>query len=365
MKCRWSVTPGGEGDYCASLPVFEHRELQNLACARSRRSPAPLRAARAAAAGFTRNCFGSRPTRTAGQRRGSGRRLPRPGAAAGPLLPPPPPRGRRAPPDWPQRGDPGKVPRRREAARRQPRRMGGRAGFFEVGAGGAASRRGEPGPGPAASCRRRTGLPGVPADGSLLPLLLHWSAGEPEPSAPGSAKVSDRRCEPGGGSRGGHAARRAFLRARGQKRPPPAPSFPSLPRACSSPPRPRWSSDVAPERRGGVGGCPRAPGRLSAVRGGAGSMALGFPRILPRVCRGQPAGVGLAAHPSRRERARARNVLGTFCPQLLGRACRQPPRSSPRAVPPSLPARCGRAPGGESAPRGGSGRLAGAEPARE
>lgn len=91
MKCRWSVTPGGEGDYCASLPVFEHRELQNLACARSRRSPAPLRAARAAAAGFTRNCFGSRPTRTAGQRRGSGRRLPRPGAAAGPLLPPPPP----------------------------------------------------------------------------------------------------------------------------------------------------------------------------------------------------------------------------------------------------------------------------------
>lgn len=102
-----------------------------------------------------------------------------PGAASpGPALPPvpsypPPPRGRRAPPDWPQRGDPGKVPRRREAARRQPRRMGGRAGFFEVGAGGAASRRGEPGPGPAASCRRRTGLPGVPADGSLLPLLLH------------------------------------------------------------------------------------------------------------------------------------------------------------------------------------------------
>lgn len=177
--------------------------------------------------------------------------------------------------------------------------------------------RGEPGPGPAASCRRRTGLHGVPEGSSLFPLHLHWSTRKPEPSAPGSAQQSARRWRRAEGAGGGGLTplRMGFLGARGRSgSSPPCPCLPRArsPRRSSSPP-PRWSSDVAPEEE------------ERGVRGGAGSMALGFPGLL-RSC-AQAAAMGLAAHPGRRERARARNVLGTFCPQLLGRP-RRPLRSS-------------------------------------
>ncbi|XP_071606871.1 very-long-chain enoyl-CoA reductase isoform X2 [Heliangelus exortis] len=87
------------------------------------RGPARPRTAagcRGTAGSFARGSLSSRPAWG-----GAGARAP----------PPPtqrcrrePPRAGRVPPDWPQRGGLGKVPRREAAARR----MGGRVGFFEV-----------------------------------------------------------------------------------------------------------------------------------------------------------------------------------------------------------------------------------------
>lgn len=76
--------------------------------------------------------------------------------------------------------------------------------------------------------------------------------------------------------------------------------------------------------------------------------------------RRQPA-LALAARPSPTERARARNVLGTFCPQLLGKPCGQSLCTSPAAVPCSLPARCRRGLGrqrpGPARRQGAGGRV--------
>lgn len=104
----------------------EHRDVPNLACG-GRGGPRSAAACPGTTAGSTWNGFSSR----AAARGRAGGRVPPLGARRCRREPP---RGGRAPPDWPQRGDPGKEPRRREAA--AARRMGGRAGFFEVGAGG-------------------------------------------------------------------------------------------------------------------------------------------------------------------------------------------------------------------------------------
>ncbi|XP_041573738.2 very-long-chain enoyl-CoA reductase isoform X3 [Taeniopygia guttata] len=99
--------------YRSSPAVFEARELQNLACARCRRSRTAA-AARGPAAGWAGSAASSRPPA-------------RPGSGPGPAG-----RGVRAPPDWPQRGAPGRCPGGGGGGAAGARRMGGRAGFFEV-----------------------------------------------------------------------------------------------------------------------------------------------------------------------------------------------------------------------------------------
>lgn len=112
----------------------------------------------------------------------------------------------------------------------------------------------------------------------------------------------------------------------------PRPPRPSLPRARfprrSSFPRRRCCPGLAPER-GAFPGSRRALGRPRSRR----INGSGLPRILPRAVPWSACGLGLAAHPSRKGRPGAGNVLGTFCPQLLGRPCRPPLCAPPRAGP--------------------------------
>lgn len=141
----------------------EHRDVPNLACG-GRGGPRSAAACPGTTAGSTWNGFSSR----AAARGRAGGRVPPLGAR----------RCRRDPPAGAERRLIG-----RSAGTRGRSRGGGRrrqpAGWaaepassrwVRAASGGG---RGQQGPGPAASCRQRTGLPGIPADSSLFTLHLH------------------------------------------------------------------------------------------------------------------------------------------------------------------------------------------------
>lgn len=312
--------------------------------------PALLQAAGGPAAAWTRHCLPAAHRRTPapapGGAGGSERRPPRPGAAPGaPPSPGPGAAGLAA-----ARG-PGEGAAAAGGGAAAARRMSGRAGFFEVGAGGAG--------GGGRTGRARAGPRSIapPADGSardpgrllsLPPPSALGSRSHPLPGLPRQV-TGEGKAEGGGTPLAGVSSER-----RGKWRPPPAPSFAS-PGTFPSPLLFPASSGVlgrGPGERGAVpghqAGCRRsaeAPDRwLWAFRGPPpeGRAVVRLPGcVWQRI-------------PAVRERARARNVLGTFCPQLLGRPCRQPLCTPPRAVPLS------RANPGRQRPRGGSARRQGA-----